>query len=301
MESFVSYYGNKPYASVVEFKIYASSDAAFASLLDGSVDIFPYLTRDQADQLTQDYNIEQGNNNLVQALFLNNASGPFANADVRRALFYVIDVPELMEALNGPDSGSQLRSGFFHGFGLYYNDALDGTYAYDPEVAKSLLAGAGYAGGFEFTITVPSNYEYHVQTAQIIAEQLKSVGIDAHIELIEWTSWLSEVFAARDYEATIIGLDTKLAPSDLMRRYTTTASNNFINYSNAEFDRIFERATASTDTGEKISLYKELQRLLNEDAASVYLQDPPLLVAVKKGLSGYTFYPVLVIDMSKVH
>ena len=51
-------------------------------------------------------------------------------------------------------------------------------YSYDPQKAKQLLADAGYADGFDLEITVPSAYSQHVDTAQIIVEELKQVGIN---------------------------------------------------------------------------------------------------------------------------
>ena len=69
------------------------------------------------------------------------------------------------------------------------------------------------------TITVPSNYQFHIDTAQVLVEQLKQVGIMAKIELIEWASWLTEVYRGRNYQSTVVGLDAELAPKALMGRY----------------------------------------------------------------------------------
>lgn len=46
-------------------------------------------------------------------------------------------------------------------------------YAVNLEKAKELLKEAGYENGFSFTITVPSNYQQHIDTAQVLVEQLK--------------------------------------------------------------------------------------------------------------------------------
>ncbi len=288
-----------PYLDQVTFKISANTDSAFMELMAGAIDIFPYLTEEQANQLSSTYDIEVGNMNLVQGLFLNNQAAPFDNMLVRQALCYAIDRQGILDMVAG-GKGQIIGSNMFHGFSIYYNDTLEDVYAYNPEKAKELLAEAGYADGFSFTIKVPSNYQFHVDTAQVIVEQLKAVGIDAKIQLIEWASWLSDVYKARDYEATIVGLDAKLAPSDVLKRYRSTASNNFLNYENAEFDTIFAEAIGTIDQDIKIQKYKELQEILTNDAASVYIQDPALLVAVNKKLTGYTFYPVYVQDMSVV-
>ena len=79
VERFEDYYGEQPYLSKVTFKICASNDAAFMELLSGSIDVFPYLTDEQAAQLPEDYNLAVGSTNVVQAMFLNNAFGPFAD------------------------------------------------------------------------------------------------------------------------------------------------------------------------------------------------------------------------------
>ena len=197
--------------------------------------------------------------------------------------------------------GNIIGSNMFPGLSVYYNEEPEGEYPYNPELAKKLLQEAGYDRGFSFEITVPSNYQYHMDTAQVIVEQLKEVGITVTIKPVEWATWLSEVYSGRDYQATIIGLDSNLAPSDILKRYVSTAKNNFINYESERFDTIFEQAVNTVSTEEKIVLYHELQQMLADEAASVYLQDPALLTAVNKGLCGYEFYPVFAQDMSLVY
>ena len=304
LESFIveknpDYYGTLPYLDKVTFKIYASSDAAFLELMAGKVHVFPYLTEEQATQLSQKYSIEVGTMNLVQALFLNNGVAPFDDVRVRQAFSHAVNRQEILDMLSG-GRGTLINSGMTPGLASYYNNDVAG-YAYDVEKAKQLLADAGYANGLEITITVPSNYQYHMDTAQVIVEQLKKVGVTAKIEAVEWATWLADVYKGRDYQATVVGLDFNLAPSDVVKRYQSTASNNFVNYVNETYDTTFAKALAAVNEQEKQAAYKDLQKLLFEDAASVYIQDPALLTAVSKELGGYTFYPVYVQDMSLVY
>ena len=305
LESFVmeknpDYYGTPAYLDEVTFRICASIDAAFMELLADAIDIFPYLTQEQAEQLDETYRIEVGASNLVQALYLNNAVEPFQNALVRQALWYAVDAGEILDMVAG-GYGTVIGTGMFPNFGKYYNQTLVDAYSYNVEKAKELLTEAGYPNGFSFTITVPSNYDYHVATAQVLVWQLEKAGINANIQLIEWSTWLSDVYRGRNYEATIVGLDSALAPSDVLKRYVSTSSKNFINYSNAEFDVLYTQAIEAVEDTEKVALYKELQEVLTKDAASVYLTDPPKLVAVRNELDGYLFYPVYVMDMAAVY
>lgn len=300
MEAYDDYYGEKPHIKEVTFKISADTDAAFMELLAGNIDIFPYLTSDQADQLTADYNIEIGTMNLIQGLFLNWNEKPFDDIRVRQAMCYAIDRQNILDMVAG-GKGTLIGSGVYAGFAKYFNASLVDTYAYNVDKAKELLADAGYPDGFSMTITVPSNYQFHIDTAQVIVEQLKKVGIKAEIQLIEWSSWLSDTYKGRQFQSTIIGLDSKLAPSDVLKRYQSDAGSNFISYVNPEFDRIFKLAVAEADDKKKVDYYMQLQEILTNDAASVYLEDPACYVAVNKKLGGYTFYPVYVQDMSKVY
>ncbi len=295
------YYGNQAYLDQVTFKIIADADSSvLLALQSGSIDIYPYLTADQAAQLTDSYNIEVGSSNLVQALFLNNAVEPFDNELVRQALCYLVDAQEIIDMVGG-GYGHIIGSGVFPAFEAYYDEELENAYTRDVEKAKELLSEAGYPDGFSMTISVPSNYQFHIDTAQVIVEQLKEGGITATIELVEWTTWVSEVYVGRDYQATIVGLDADLAPKDLLGRYDSTSSKNFINFSNADYDEAIRAAIASTSYEEKLYYYTICQELLSEHAASVFIQDAASLVAVNKKLAGYTFYPLYVQDMSTIY
>lgn len=300
MEANEEYWGQAPYLDKVEFRIVANTDSAMLGLKSGSIDIYPYLTSDQAAELSNEMNILSGPANIVQALFLNNEAEPFQDIRVRQALCYTVNVQEIMDMIaNG--YGTKIGTGMFPAFQQYYKEDLKDYYQTDLKKTKELLTEAGYPNGFEMTITVPSNYQFHVDTAQVLAEQLKQVGITAKIELIEWASWLTEIYRGRNYQSTIVGLDAELAPKALLSRYQSDSSKNFINFSDSEYDEVLSLAMNSIDTQEKIKNYQRLQEILTEKAASVYLQDPAKLVAVNKKLAGFTFYPVYVLDMSKVY
>ncbi len=294
------YVADVPHLDKVTFKITTGNDAAFLELMAGSIDIFPYLTNEQATQLQGKFDILDGTMNLVQALFLNNKVQPFDDIRVRQAICYALDRQEILNVVAG-GKGEIVGTNMFPSFSKYYDGSLVSRYECNTEKAKQLLSDAGYPDGFSFTISVPSNYDFHVKTTQVIVSQLAKVGIKAEIRLIEWASWISDVYTGRDYEATVIGLDAQLAPSDVLRFYPSDSSKNFINYSNPEFDEIFIKAQQAVNEDEKASFYKQLEKLLTEDAASAYIQSPAQLVAVNPKLGGYTFYPIYVQDMSTVY
>ena len=148
---------------------------------------------------------------------------------------------------------------------------------------------------------VPSAYSQHVSTAEIIAENLKAVGIDAKLELVEWSTWLSECYQGRKYQATVVGVDGKLSPSDWFAKYASTDAKNFMNYKSEEFDKLFNEAYATVDADKKAELYKEAEMVLAQDAVNVFIEDPADFVAVNSKLAGYQFYPIAAQDMSTVY
>ena len=238
--------------------------------------------------------------NLVQALYLNNAVAPFDDVRVRQALCYAVNVDEILE-MTADGHGTKLGSSMYPAFTKYFDDSLTDYYGYDPEKAKALLADAGYADGFTMSITVPSNYTPHVNTAQVIATQLKAVGITANVVEIEWNSWLQDVYAGHDFESTVIGFDaTTLTANALLQRWTSDSGKNMISFNNSTYDKLIADANASVDDAERTQLYKDAERVLAEQAANVYIQDLAEFVAVNNQLTGYQFYPLYVIDLSNI-
>ena len=301
LEKFDDYWGEPAHIDKVTLKICANADSIVMDLNGGSIDMFARLTTAQADQLSADYNVLEGAMNLVQAMYLNNEAEPFNDVRVRQALCYAINKEEILTMV-ADGKGTPIGSSMFPAFGKYYMPELNEVYAQDIEKAKELLADAGYPDGFSFTIKVPSNYGPHIDTAQVIAEQLKAIGVDAGIELIEWDSWLSDVYAGRDYQATVVGVDaSSLTASALLMRFTSTAGNNFVNFKSEAYDTAFANAQAASEDEEQTAFYKECEKILTEEAANVYIQDLAELVALNKKYAGYEFYPLYVQDFSKLY
>lgn len=300
VEKFDEYWGEPAYIENVTFKVCSNADSIVMDLEGGSIDMFARVTATQAAELSDEFDILEGTMNLVQALYLNNAVEPFNDVRVRQALCYAVDIDEIMLIVSD-GKGTELGSSMFPAFGKYYMPELNDTYNTDIEKAKALLAEAGYADGLSFTISVPSNYQPHIDTAQVLVEQFKKIGVDAQIQLIEWDSWVSDVYQGREFQSTVVGIDaSNITGASLLQRFTSEAPKNFINYKNPAYDEAFNNAITSTDDAEKTKYYQECQRILSEDAANVYIQDLPEFVALNKKYTGYEFYPLYVQDVAKL-
>jgi len=293
---------NIPHLNKVTIVFFANSDALMTALRGGSIDGSD-ATGSMAAQL--DHRLFDIFNNFsaaVHLMALNNGAAPFNDARVRRAINYGVDVQGIIDSAFfglGVPSGSPI----IPGLSVYYNDSL--SYPYNPETARALLEEAGFNNEkrLSFEIAVPSNYTMHVDTAQVITGQLAKIGVDATIKLVDWPTWLSDVYQGRNYMATIISVDSAVvAPKNFLLRYQSQAGGNFFNYKSDTFDALLSSILTEMDEAKRIQLYKEAQRVITEDAANVYIQDILYYRAFRSGAySGVLSYPLYVIDFASIY
>ena len=138
-----------PYLDEVTFKIISNVDTAMLDIKGGSVDVCPYLTDSQANELAGEFNIVSAPSNVVQALFLNCAKGPLADERVRQAICYALDKEAINEFVTG-GNGVPISSAMLPTLEEYYVD-LNEMYGNTAniEMAKQLLTEAGYPDGSE--------------------------------------------------------------------------------------------------------------------------------------------------------
>ena len=299
LEKFADYWGEGAHLDKVTLKVIPDGQTMVMSLRSGAVDLANHLISSQITGL-EGLTVLQGSSNIIQALYLNNDFEPFRDLRVRQALCYAIDKNAVIDlAVDG--YGIPIGSSMLSSMGKYLVPELVDYYKPDPEKAKALLKEAG-CENLSFTITVPSNYELHVNTAQVLAEQLRAAGVDAKLDLVEWGTWKTDVYQGRHFEATVCGMDShSLAASGCLARFQSDSGKNFINFSNGEYDALYAKALSTVDAGEQASLFMACERVLTEQAANVYLMDPPEFVAMQTDISGYRFYPALyILDLSSL-
>lgn len=289
-----------PHLDKVTYKIEADTNALVLDLKSGSVDVAgaDYAT---ANQVGSGFTTEQSNSNAVQLLALNNAVKPLDNVKVRQALSYAVDPDEIIKTVNY-GKGTRVGTPVIPGFKKYYDSSLAKAYPKNVSKAKQLLSEAGYPNGFSLTITVPSVYQVHVDTAQVIVNELKTIGVTATIKQVDWATWLSQVYTNRQYESTIISVDgTSLTPESYLSRYVSTSKSNFFNYKDTEYDTLYQQAVEETDDTKRVQLFKQVQELISKDAANVYIQDIASFHVLKNGVTGFTPYPLYVLDLSTLY
>lgn len=301
MERFEDYWGAPAWLDKVTYKICENADALVMNLNGGSIDLCAHLTSAQASQLNQNFQVLEGTMNLVQAIYLNNQAKPFDNQLVRQALCYAIDRQGIMDMV-ADGHGTAVGSSIYPAFTKYFLPELVDKYPHDVAKAKELLAQAGYPDGFDMTISVPNNYQPHMDTAEVVAEQLREAGINVTIQPVEWSTWLDTIYNGRQFQATVVGVDAaNMTARAMLERFTSDYGKNFINYNNPAYDALFQKAISAQDEAGQTDLYKQMETMLADTAANVYIQDLCDLVAMRQDLGGLKFYPIYVLDLSTVY
>ncbi len=198
-----AYWGEPAKLTKATFKFISDPTAAFAALMAGDVDAFPvFPAPENLPQFDADprFNVIVGSTEGETILSTNNQNGPLADKRVRQAIAHAIDRQAIIDgAMFG--YGTPIGTHFAPHNPAYVD--LTGLTPHDPEKAKALLAEAGFADGFTTTLKLPPP-SYARRGGEIIAAQLRNVGIQTEISNLEWAQWLEQVFRGKDFGLTIV-------------------------------------------------------------------------------------------------
>lgn len=230
-------------------------------------------------------------------MFLNFTHEPINDVRVRQAINYAIDSDTLAEFVLGGAvrvSDAPIAPGIFG-----YTPV--GNYDYNPELARELLAEAGYPDGFSTTLYSPSGrYLQDIQSAEAMQSMLAEVGINAEIETLEWSAYLELSNRAPGESVMPIGLlgwgtvtgdaDYGLYPLFHTAQQRPVGSNRGA-YSNARVDELLDFARTNTNPDERLAAYEEAMTIIWEEAAWLFMHSETQLVAVSDNVNGLVIHP----------
>ncbi|MEL7229239.1 MAG: ABC transporter substrate-binding protein [Pseudomonadota bacterium] len=258
------YWGDKPALEKATFRFISDPAAALSAMLSGDVDAFAnFPAPESIPQLKADprFAVVVGSTEGETILSTNNAKPPFDNAKVRQAIAHAIDRQAI---INGAMFGLGTPIGtHFAPHHPAYTD-MTGTYAYNPEKAKALLAEAGFGDGIKATLKLPPP-SYARRGGEIIAAQLRKVGIDLEIIPVEWSVWVPEVFRGKDYDLTIV---SHTEPMDIG---IYGRDDYYFNYKSDALKGVLDKLNATADEQGRYALMGEAQEIIAKDAVNGYL------------------------------
>src|SRR5690625_6060795 len=150
---------------------------------------------------------------------------------------------------------------------------------YNPEKAKELLAEAGYADGFELTLSATNDrYINDAQLTQAVAQYLSRIGIKTNVDTMTRSVYFPKR-AKREFSASLGGWGSEAARKSNYLQYWVTTTNpdlgvggsNYGGYSNPELDEIFITATRTLDDDERSTFLQQADGHALEDLAYIRL------------------------------
>jgi peptide/nickel transport system substrate-binding protein len=227
----------------------------------------------------------------------------FSDKKVRQAIAHAINKEELI-------------AGVVLGYGIpctgpfppeswaYSRDVRD--IEYNPDAAMKILDDLGWKRNrdgllekegkiFSFTIITNQGNDSRMKAAQIIREQLKRVGIDMNIKVLEWQAMLHEFIDKKRFEAVIMGWALSRDPDlyDIWHSSKTKEGEfNFISYKNDEVDRLLIEGRQTFGVGKRSKIYHRIHQILADEQPTIFLYVPDALPVLHKRFKGVEKAPI---------
>ena len=258
------YWGTPAVLETATFRFISDPTAAFAAVMAEDVDVFVgFPAPENLPQFEADsrFQVLVGNTEGETILSTNNKMPPFDNLLVRKAVAHAIDRQAIIDgAMFG--YGTPIGT-HFAPHNPDYVDLLANS-PYDPVKAKAFLAEAGFPDGFTTTLKLPPP-SYARRGGEIIASQLRQIGINAEISNLEWSQWLDEVFKAKDFGLSIV---SHTEPMDIG---IYANPEYYFQYDNADFQALMVELNATADPAGRTALLAKAQKIISEDYVNGYL------------------------------
>ena len=164
-------------------------------------------------------------------------------------------------------------------------------YEQNIEKAKELLAEAGYPNGFDIVLNVNEDNQ-RVDTAVVIQDNLKAIGVNVQIKTYQWASYVAFVENPSQEKGMFL-MAWNIANDDpdellypLYHSSQIDAHTNVIFYKNEDFDSLISKARETIDKEKRIDLYKKAQDIIQEDLPHYAILYPMQNFAYKKNIKG---------------
>jgi peptide/nickel transport system substrate-binding protein len=276
----------------VAFMPVAADATRLAALVSGDVDLIDPVPLQDVDGLrAAGFSVLQGPELRTvflgmdqhrEALLYGKADGnPFRDARVRRAVYQAIDVEAIRVRVM---RGAALPTGSMVGQGIRgHQPALDSRLPYSAEAARSLLAEAGYANGFEVGLHCPNDrYINDAAICQAVAAQLARIGVRVDLHAESKSIWFPRLLR-RDTSFYLFGWvpPTFDAHNSLFNLMATPGEHgqgqyNAGAYSNPELDRLTARIEGELDPARRDAMVREALRLHRDDIGHIPLHQQTL-------------------------
>jgi peptide/nickel transport system substrate-binding protein len=217
-------------------------------------------------------------------------SNPFQDARVRQAAAHAIDIDSIDRVLfrGKIDGASQLVPAGISG----YSEANSARPAYDPDLAKTLLAEAGYPNGFSFGLKCPNDrYINDEALCRAAASMFAAVGLNAELSTGPVRDYWSQL--RKDaFDMYLLGWSPGTFDMEHPIRFLLSTPNsekklgswNFGGYSNQRVDALLPGIQQEIDPAARQAIVDEVVAITQAEVAYIPLYTQPLIWAAKENI-----------------
>jgi peptide/nickel transport system substrate-binding protein len=289
MEANPNYWQGPPKIKRIIYQVVPESASRLALLKEGKVDLIEGVSPDEAVSLGSASNVRvaavHGNQSIY--LVMNNIKAPFDKVQVRQAINHLLPRDQIVKEI-------------YRGLAITWEGVMPSVYpgyvefhdySYDVAEAKRLLAEAGYAGGFQTTLTYSAGDPVQENIAVLLKSQLSQVGITLDLRKQPVAAHSDLVQSKKADFALWIDFPIQPDPNyDLRLFYLTGNAVNYQNYSDKEVDRTLEEGASIVDTAERNAFHRPAQQIINKSATLGWIAEPHYVNAMSANLEGWKWF-----------
>ncbi len=216
---------------------------------------------------------------------------PFDNVLVRRAINHAIDVDAIVDYIY---TGQAIRAASPISSQVWGANTDLEPYEFNPQLARELLAEAGYPDGFSTSVWLNDN-PLRMEIAEMAQANLADIGIDLEIQILPWGTYLEDTAAGR-HDMFILGWSSVTGDADY-GLYALFHGSQFGNAGNRTFwshprvDELLDLARVTADEDVRLAAYWEAQEIISEEAPWLFLIATMEVTGLRNNITGFEPHP----------
>ena len=263
-------------------RYFVDDNAAVDALSSGSVQALAPISGQLAKPFKDDskrYDVSAGNGTDKFVLAMNMKGERTKDKRVRKAIRYAIDHKQIIASRGGTDLA---LGGPIPSLDPGYED-LTKLYPHDLQRAKELMKEVGFDESHPMDLTLTYPNIYGTQIGDQLRSQLKPIGINLKVNIVEFTTWLQDVYKNKQYDLSMVDHNES---HDFGQWADPTY---YYGYDNKQVQDLYAKAMLCADPKESNKLLAKAARIISEDAPADWLFNYRVVTAKVKNLEGMPF------------
>ncbi|MFW0895396.1 ABC transporter substrate-binding protein [Gardnerella sp. Marseille-Q9179] len=263
-------------------RYFVDDNAAVDALSSGSVQALAPISGQLAKPFKDDskrYDVSAGNGTDKFVLAMNMKGERTKDKRVRKAIRYAIDHKQIIASRGGTDLA---LGGPIPSLDPGYED-LTKLYPHDLQRAKALMKEVGFDESHPMDLTLTYPNIYGTQIGDQLRSQLKPIGINLKVNIVEFTTWLQDVYKNKQYDLSMVDHNES---HDFGQWADPTY---YYGYDNKQVQDLYAKAMLCADPKESNKLLAKAARIISEEAPADWLFNYRVVTAKVKNLEGMPF------------